>query len=192
MRAEGPAHLRTLVHRNLIKIALVELSALGILAIVVRYDLAQRTPWVLHPTITRLLGWLTAIYGLFWVVWWFFWVAIEGGDQTIELYNITWAPVTRPFCTDGPFAWCRYPLAFGYLEFLWGLGFLVQSTTAVLKMVPFTVLIMVLYLRFVVDRQRLRRYGEAYRRYLKATPLFIPRIPDRSVIMHIFRRRKRR
>lgn len=192
MVTEERTRLRKLVHRNLITIVLVELSALGVLALLVRYDLAQRTPWILHPTITRVLGWLMALYGLFWVVWWFFWIAIEGGDRAIELYNVTWAPVTQAFCTEGPFAWCRYPLAFGYLEFLWGLGFLVQSTTAVLKAVPLAALGMVFYLRFVVDRRRLCHHGEAYRNYFRATPLFIPRIPNRAAITHLFRRRKRR
>jgi protein-S-isoprenylcysteine O-methyltransferase Ste14 len=183
--------LRKIVHWNLIKIIVVYLSVLAILVGLVQYDLAVRTPWILHPTITRILGWVTALYGLFWIVWWWFWIAIEGGQQTIELYNVTWAPVTKGFCTNGPFEWCRHPLAFGYLEFLWGLGFLVQSTTTVLKVVPALTVITLIVLWLVVERRLRRTHGSAYRRYQQQAPLFIPRIPDRAAILHVFRRRRR-
>ena len=184
--------LKVRVHRNLLRIVLVQLSILGILALVVKYDLEVRTPWILDATITRVLGWIMALYGLFWIVWWFFWSAIEGGEGKMEMYRVRWAPVTTNFVRDGPFEWLRYPLAFGYLEFLWGLGFLVQSTTTVLYVVPAMAIVAIAYLRLVVDRRKVKQHGEAYRRYRKATPLLIPRVPDSAVIMNLFKRRKRR
>jgi hypothetical protein len=135
---------------------------------------------------------MMALYGLLWMMWWFFWMALEGGELTVELYGVTWAPVIAGFRTGGPFAWSRYPLAFGYLEFLWSLGFLVQSTTAVLKVVPIAIVVTLLWLRFVADRRRLRRYGDVYRRYMQHTPLLIPRIRTSAAIMQILRRRRRR
>ena len=183
--------LRRLVHRNLLSFVLIQLSILGAMALIVSHDLRQATPWVLHPTITRILGWLVALYGLFWIAWWFFWTAIEGGGEEIRLYGVTWAPTTGQWVRTGPYRWVRYPLAFGYLEFLWGLGWLVQSSTAVLKVVPALVICALAYLRLVVDRRRLARLGEAYSGYLRKTPLFIPRIPPGSAVLHVFDRRKR-
>jgi protein-S-isoprenylcysteine O-methyltransferase Ste14 len=184
--------LRSRVHWNLLRFLLIQISTLGVLVLLVQYDLAARTPWILHPTITRFLGWITALYGLFWIVWWFFWTAIEGGSETIDLYNVTWAPVTTDFVTTGPFEWCRYPLAFGYLEFVWGLGFLVQSSTAVLVVIPIAAVVTILYLWFVPERRKLRVYGDSYRRYRKSAALFLPRIPGSATILHILDRRKRR
>ena len=187
----GEKALRRLVHRNLLRFVLIQLSILGVMALIVTYDLRQATPWVLHPTITRILGWLVALYGIFWIAWWFFWTAIEGGEEAITLYGVTWAPTTGDWVRTGPFRWVRYPLAFGYLEFLWGLGWLVQSSTAVLKVVPALAVCVLAYLRLVVDRSRLTRHGEAYAGYLLKTALFIPRIPPGSAVLHVFDRRSR-
>ena len=186
------AELRKLVHRSLLRFLGVWASVLGIMAPLVSYDLSRRTPWVLHPTVTRVLGWLVALYGLFWIAWWFFWTAIEGGEEIITLYGLTWAPVGDGLVRTGPFEWVRYPLAFGYLEFLWGLGWLVQSSTAVLKIVPALAVLTLLYLRFVLDRRREQTLGDRYRHYRRSTPLFIPRIPSSAAILHVFKRRKRR
>lgn len=183
--------LKRRVRLNLVRFVLIYGSIFGIMALLVAYDLNARTPWILHPTITQVLGWLTALYGLFWIMWWFFWTAIEGGEETIELYGVTWAPTTSVFVGGGPFDWCRYPLAFGYLEFVWGLGFLVQSTTTVLKAVPLAAVATILYLLLIQERRKLREYGQVYQAYRDETPLFIPRIPDRAAVLHIFRRRKR-
>lgn len=183
--------LRKHVHLNLGRIILIQLSMVGLTFLLVRYDLRARTPWVLHPTVSRILGWLVALYGLFWIMWWFFWVAIEGGEEYVELYNVTWAPVTTGFSTEGPFEWCRYPLAFGYWQFLWGIGFLVQSTTIVLKVVPVAVILTIIYLLLVPERRKLAEHGEEYREYRRDTPLFIPRIPSTAKLLHIFNRRKR-
>ena len=183
--------LRRLVHANVLRFILIQLSILGLMALLVSYDLRRGTPWVLHPTITRILGWVVALYGLFWIAWGFFWTTIEGGGESIHLYGVTWAPTPGDWVRTGPFRWVRYPLAFGYLEFLWGLGWLVQSSTAVLKVVPLLVVCTLFYLRLVVDRGRLARLGDAYSGYLRKTPLFIPRIPPGSSILHVFDRRKR-
>ena len=189
---ESQPNLRRLVQLSLLRIILVQLSIMGILALVVKYDLDNQTPWILQPTITRVLGWMAALYGLFWITWWFFWVAIEGGEQEIDVYNVRWAPVTSGFATGGPFEWLRYPLVFGYLEFLWGLGFLMQSSTAVVKLVPALAVAAAAFLLIVVEPRRARRYGDSYRRYRKSTPLIIPRIPNRAAMMTLFRRRRRR
>lgn len=184
--------MRKLVHLNLLRIALVQASILAIMALTVRYDLDHRTPWILQGTISRILGCIMALYGLFWIAWWFFWSAIEGGEEEFELYGVRWAPVATDFVRDGPFKWLRYPLAFGWLEFLWGLGFLVQSTTVVLKVVPILVVAVVIYLVVVVERRKLRAHGSEYRQYRNVAPLIVPRIPNRAAILNLFRRRRRR
>jgi len=184
--------LRQRVRLNLVRIVLIHLSVLGLMILLVRYDLSVCTAWILHPTVTKIMGWLAALYGLFWIVWWFFWTSIEGGSESINLYGVTWAPITDGLVATGPFAWCRYPLAFGYLEFVWGLGFLVQSTTTVLKVVPIAVLVTVVYLRLGPEKRKRAEYGTRYVKYQKSTHLFLPRIPDSSTLMHLFDRRKRK
>ena len=141
---------------------------------------------------TRILGFDMALYGLFWITWWFFWSAKEGGEEEFELYGVRWAPLTTDFVRDGPFKWLRYPLAFGWLEFLWGLGFLVQSTTVVLKVVPVLAVVVVIYLLVVVERRKLGAHGLEYRQYRNVAPLIVPRIPSSAAILNLFRRRRRR
>jgi len=186
------SELHKLVRSNLLRIVLVSLSIPGTIALLITYDRSRGTLWILFPTPTLIVGWAAALYGLFWIFWWFSWIAIDGGEKEIALYNVTWAPVTSDFVTNGPFEWLRYPLAFGYLEFLWGIGFLVRSTTAVIKVIPLMAIATIIYSRFVVDRRKVRKYGEAYRRYQESTPLMLPRIPDRAAILQLFKRRRRR
>ena len=188
----GDGRMRRLVHLNLLRLALVHGSILAIVAAAVQYDLAVATPWILHPVVTQVLGWMMGLYGLFWIIWWFFWVAIEGGRQRVRLYTVQWAPVEGDFCREGPFQWLRYPLAFGYLEFVWGLGFLVQSTTLVLKAFPILAAAIVVYLLAVAEPRKRRRHGEEYRAYMRETPLILPRIPANAAIMRALRRPRRR
>lgn len=185
------ARMRRLVHTNLLRLASVYGSILAILAAAVRYDLAVATPWILHPVVTQVLGWMMGLYGLFWIIWWFFWVAIEGGGERVRLYTVQWAPVAGDFCREGPFEWLRHPLAFGYLEFLWGLGFLVQSTTLVLKAFPLLAVAVIIYLLVVVEPRKRRRYGAEYRAYARETPLILPRIPANAAMLRALHRRRR-
>ncbi len=187
----GVNRLRRLVHLALLRLGLVSVSILVIVAAAVWYDLSAATPWILHPVVTQVLGWMMALYGLFWIMWWFHWSALEGGRERIRLYTVEWAPLEGGFCRDGPFQWLRYPLAFGYLEFLWGLGFLVQSTTLVLKVFPLLAMAVVVYLLAVAEPRKRRRYGDAYRAYRRETPLVVPRIPPNAAILRAWRRRRR-
>jgi protein-S-isoprenylcysteine O-methyltransferase Ste14 len=185
------ARMRRLVHLSLLWLGLVHGSIVAIVAAAVQYDLTAATPWILHPTVTQVLGWMMALYGLFWIIWWFHWGALEGGRERIRLYTVEWAPVEGDFCREGPFEWLRYPLAFGYLEFLWGLGFLVQSTTLVLKGVPLLAAAVAIYLLAVAEPRKRRRHGPAYRAYCRETPLILPRIPPNAAILRALRRRRR-
>jgi len=184
--------LRRAVQRHLGRFILASLSLAAILIAGVRYDFVTRTPWLLGELITTVLGWAMALYGLFWITWWFFWTTLEGGEQEIALYGVRWAPLTAILTRTGPYEWLRYPLAFGYLEFLWGLAFLVHSTTLAIQVVPVLTVGMILYLRLVEDRKRLRAHEQTFRLYRKKTPLLIPKIPSSAAITRGFKRRKRR
>lgn len=179
------------VQRHLVRFILVILALGAVLLAGIRYDLVACTPWILGELITAILGWAMALYGLFWIAWWLFGTIVEGGEQRVTLYGVTWAPLTGMLHRTGPYEWVRYPLAFGSLEFLWGLSFMVHSTTLVIRVVPILAVATWLYLRLVEDRKHLRAHEQTFRLYRKKTPLLIPTIPTRAAVARGFKRRKR-
>ena len=179
--------LQKLVRQKLLYVALICLSLAAIIALFVMYDISREATWPISRTITLVIGWIASIYGLVWIGWWFRWVALQGGEQQITLYGFTWSPFAGGFATGGPFRHVRYPLALGYIELLWGLGFLAQSPTIILGVGPLLAVATVVYLRFVVEPRKLRKYGDAYQRYRKTTFMILPRLPSRTVIPELWR-----
>ena len=156
--------LRKLVRQRLLYVALICLSLAAIIALVVTYDVSKEATWPISRPITLAIGWVASLYGLVWIGWWFRWVTLRGGEQQVTLYGVTWSPVAGSFSTGGPFRYVRYPLALGYIELLWGLGFLAQSPTVILAVGPLAALAIIVYLRFIVEPRKMRAYGDAYRR----------------------------
>ena len=77
--------------------------------------------------------------------------------------------------TTGPFAYTRNPLYLG--SFLMGVGFTVASGRFVLGLL-FAALFLGIYVPVMrVESATLAKlFGESYQRYLKAVPLFLPRL----------------
>jgi protein-S-isoprenylcysteine O-methyltransferase Ste14 len=76
--------------------------------------------------------------------------------------------------TSGPYAHVRHPQYAGFILVMF--GFLLQWPT-LLTLIMFPVLV-VMYVRLAHSEERdaLARFGEAYERYRKAVPAFVPRL----------------
>ncbi|HJQ57748.1 MAG TPA: isoprenylcysteine carboxylmethyltransferase family protein [Vineibacter sp.] len=80
----------------------------------------------------------------------------------------------RELATTGAYARIRHPQYVGFI--LVTFGFLLQWPT-LLTLVMFPVLvIMYVYLARQEERDVLRQFGEAYRRYMERIPAFVPRL----------------
>ena len=80
--------------------------------------------------------------------------------------------------TTGPYARIRHPQYAGFVLIMF--GFLLQWPTLI-TLVMFPILVLV-YVRLArrEEREAIERFGDAYRRYMAATPAFFPRLGSRS------------
>lgn len=77
--------------------------------------------------------------------------------------------------TTGLYQYTRNPMILGFLILLSGVGWVVQSITAII-IIPLVVLVLLwVWLNRREEPQLERRFGEAYRIYRETTPLIIPR-----------------
>lgn len=84
----------------------------------------------------------------------------------------------RTVATTGPYARVRHPQYVGFILVMF--GFLLQWPT-LLTLLMFPVLVL-MYIRLarIEEREALAEFGEAYRRYMAATPGWIPRLSGRD------------
>lgn len=75
----------------------------------------------------------------------------------------------------GPYVWVRNPMVTGVFTALFGIGLMLHSISIVLIWTPLYVLAHAIELKRVEEPELELRFGEAYRRYKQAVPMFIPR-----------------
>lgn len=78
--------------------------------------------------------------------------------------------------TIGPYARVRNPMLTGVFVLLFGLGVLLRSISLVSIFTPLFILLNVLELKAVEERELERRLGKDYVEYKKRVPMFIPRL----------------
>lgn len=78
---------------------------------------------------------------------------------------------TSELITDGIYAWSRNPQNVGWILFLFGIGFIARSGSALLLALVFT-LIFIVYVP-MEERHLESLYGDSYREYKKKPPRFI-------------------
>jgi protein-S-isoprenylcysteine O-methyltransferase Ste14 len=82
--------------------------------------------------------------------------------------------------TTGPYAHVRNPMLTGVFVLLFGLGVLLRSISLVSIFTPLFILLNVLELKAVEERELERRLGRDYVEYKKRVPMFIPRLKVRT------------
>jgi len=82
--------------------------------------------------------------------------------------------LTKRLIIEGPYTYCRNPMGLGIFVFYLGFGFLTGSISSI----GFTLLFMsllLLYYKFVEEKELEARFGQEYIEYKKRTPFIIPR-----------------
>lgn len=131
-------------------------------------DKRMRLPSWRHNTLASLaglplliLGWLLAIWTIF--------------IQFTEAHG-TPSPTmaTQKLLVQGPFAYCRNPMALGTILLYLGVGILVGSPLAVGLTFLFTA-VLTAYIKIIEEKELEERFGAAYKVYKQDTPFLIPR-----------------
>jgi protein-S-isoprenylcysteine O-methyltransferase Ste14 len=86
---------------------------------------------------------------------------------------------TQKLIVQGPYAYCRNPIAFGTTVFYLGISIWIGSFSAAGLTLLFAVLLLT-YIRLVEERELEERFGLEYSKYKKQTPFLIPRLWKRN------------
>jgi protein-S-isoprenylcysteine O-methyltransferase Ste14 len=70
----------------------------------------------------------------------------------------------------------RNPMHLGWTIVLIGLALLMQSFTLLVIFIPLFILVHILYLKFIEEKELEKKFGQAYLDYKKSVPMFVPRL----------------
>ena len=86
------------------------------------------------------------------------------------------APVmaTQKLIVQPPYNFCRNPMALGTIALYLGIALLARSPAAIGLVALFSILLL-LYIKFVEEKEMEARFGESYEAYRRNTPFLIPR-----------------
>lgn len=118
--------------------------------------------WVALGVLLILTGWGLAI--------WTIYVQFTLGKGTP-------VPVmaTQKLIIVAPYSWCRNPMALGAIMAYSGVALLLRSWSALL-LVAVGGTLLLLYIRFLEEREMVDRFGQEYLEYRRNTPFIFPRL----------------
>jgi protein-S-isoprenylcysteine O-methyltransferase Ste14 len=79
---------------------------------------------------------------------------------------------TNKLVTDGIYGCMRHPMHLGLLFFPWAVAFLLGSPFFILILAPLEMLLMLIMIKLVEEREAERKFGQAYRKYKQQVPFF--------------------
>jgi protein-S-isoprenylcysteine O-methyltransferase Ste14 len=77
--------------------------------------------------------------------------------------------------TTGLYAYIRNPMLLGMFIFMLGLGVLFGSLSLIFIFTPLFIVLNVLYLKAIEEKEMEKKFGRDYLEYKKKVPMFIPR-----------------
>jgi len=77
--------------------------------------------------------------------------------------------------TNGLYAQIRNPMLLGWIIMLFGVGILLKSISLIFIFTPLFLLLNILYLKTIEEKEMEKKFGEEYLSYRKSVPMFIPR-----------------
>jgi len=127
------------------------------------------------------------VYGAInWIIAWFFIIAgcLMGFWAIYVQFTIgkgTPVPVmaTQKLIIQKPYNYCRNPMALGTIVLYLGVAVQIGSISAV-ALVLIGAILLLLYIKFLEEREMAMRFGEEYQEYRKQTPFIIPRLWPRK------------
>jgi len=116
---------------------------------------------------STVLGWFIIVIGWFIMFW-----------PVIAFFRTRGTPV--PFdpppklITNGLYAYIRNPMLLGMFIFMVGLGILLGSLSLIFIFTPLFIVINVLYIKVIEEKEMEKKFGRDYLEYKKRVPMFIP------------------
>ncbi|RME81993.1 MAG: isoprenylcysteine carboxylmethyltransferase family protein [Caldilineae bacterium] len=132
-------------------------------------DRILHLPRLIYGQLNISLGLLMAFGGWALAAWAVQVQVVEGRGTPVPLVP------TRNLVVRGPYAYCRNPMALGVILFYLGVAVWLGSP-AVLVAVLLIAAVLLLYFRYIEEKELEMRFGQAYLEYKRTTPFLIPRL----------------
>jgi protein-S-isoprenylcysteine O-methyltransferase Ste14 len=84
------------------------------------------------------------------------------------------------FVADGLYAHIRNPMHLGWTIVLVGLGIMRQSLSLLVILTPLFLLVHILYLKLVEEKELEKKFGQVYLDYKKRVPIWLPKLNPKS------------
>jgi len=179
--AEASAHSPSIGRRVLAKVIPVFVFTLvfpALLFILPKgyLDRWLQLPTILNPFIKVVVGGCLITLGIIFTFW-----SIKAQR---EIGKGTPMPLmaTQKLVIQKPYLYCRNPLFFGVVNLFFGISILFDSISSLIMVLIFSLTIL-LYTRFIEEKELEKRFGAEYLTYKNRTSFFIPIPPT-------FRRKK--
>lgn len=134
------------------------------------------SPMVYQPY-NLILALIVSAHGTFWMLWSLYVLIKIGKGNPQEGFGIEFLPPPRKLVIIGPYRYTRNPMGFGWFSIMVGIGIYLGSTSMLLIVLPVSVILVILYLKYFEERKLVKRFGEDYLRYQKEVPTIVPTVP---------------
>jgi protein-S-isoprenylcysteine O-methyltransferase Ste14 len=81
---------------------------------------------------------------------------------------------TKKLVIEKPYSFTRNPLAFGLINFYYGISIVIGSISSLVVVSLFSITILA-YIKFIEEKELAKRYGDDYLAYKEITPFLLPR-----------------
>ena len=115
-----------------------------------------------------ILSVLFFVAGIPWMGWAVLWQLWKGKGTPVPMVP------TKEFLPSGPYRYCRNPMMLGFFLYLAGWAAVFNRTGSWVAAAVLMVLL-VLEIKWVEEKELAERFGDVYRAYKKKTPFFIPK-----------------
>ena len=85
----------------------------------------------------------------------------------------------KELVTTGLYSRTRNPMLLGWFIMLFGLGILLNSISLIFIFTPLFILLNVLYIKTIEEKEMEKKFGKEYLKYKESVPRFIPRLGRR-------------
>ncbi|MCK5633756.1 MAG: isoprenylcysteine carboxylmethyltransferase family protein [Anaerolineales bacterium] len=124
-------------------------------------------PTFLNPITRALLGGSFIAPGILFLFWSIQAQRVIGQGTPMPLM------ATQKLIVQKPYSYSRNPLFFGLIILFFGISILLGSISSLVMVLTFSVIIL-LYVKFIEEKELENRFREAYLAYKKTTPFLIP------------------
>lgn len=129
-------------------------------------------PWLHLPTFLNssarvVVGLILSIPGILFTGWSIRAQRVFGRGTPMPLM------ATRKLVVQKPYQYSRNPLFFGLINLFFGISILMSSLSSLVMVSTFSVIIM-LYVKFIEEKELEKRFSDEYLAYKKTTPFLIP------------------